>query len=93
LTLLVRHGGEDERIDLSSVPSLLETFKALDSTSRYWLMNTIYHAYSEGLSLGRNRANSYWQTAAAAGRIKTRKVRGQNAVRVSVEPECSLFAS
>lgn len=35
LSLLVRHGGGDERIRISSTPTLIETLTALDSNARY----------------------------------------------------------
>jgi hypothetical protein len=91
--LLVRHGGGDEYFRLSMTKSLVDALTTLDSTARYWLLNAIYHAYSAGKKEGTEKANSYWRTAAAEGRIKTRKLRGQNAVKVSVEPKLYPIAN
>jgi hypothetical protein len=85
--LLVRHGGGDECFRLCTTKSLLDALTALDSTGRYWLLNALYHAYSDGKKAGIDKTDNYWRTAAADGRIKTRKVRGRNAVKVSVEPK------
>ena len=93
LYLLVRHGGGDESFRLCTTESLLDSLSALDSTARYWLLNAIYHAYSDGKKAGTEKTNNYWRTAAAEGRIKTRKLRGQNAVKVSVEPQLDPIAN
>src|ERR1700688_2855265 len=66
--LLVRHGGGDESFRLCTTKSLLDSLAALDSMARYWLLNAIYHAYSEGKNAGTEKANNYWHTAAAEGR-------------------------
>ncbi len=93
LELLVRHGGGEDRVSLSTKKTLLSTFAALDSTARYWMLNGIYHAYRDGEHRGSEKTHDYWQTAAKEGRIKTRKVRGQNAVKVTVAPKIIQIAS
>jgi hypothetical protein len=87
LYLLVRHGGGDESFRLCTTTTLLDTLTALDSNARYWVLNALYHAHSDGKKAGIDKAENYWRAAAADGRIKTRKLRGQNAVRVSVVPK------
>jgi hypothetical protein len=80
LMLLVRHGGGDERLHLSRpVESVLAQ---LDSTDCYWALNAIYHAYSDGKRSGSEKTANNWRRAAAEKRIKTRKERGSNTVRV-----------
>jgi hypothetical protein len=80
LMLLVRHGGGDERLRLSGP---LETvFDHLDSTHCYWALNAIYHAYSDGKQSGSKHTADNWRRAAAEKRIKTRKQRGSDSVRV-----------
>ena len=93
LVLVVSHGGGDERVNLSSTKALLESFKALDSTARYWMLHCIYHAYRHGKERGSSDTNLYWRTAAAEGRIKTRKLRGHDVVKVTVEPKTFQLAS
>jgi len=81
-TLLVRHGGGEERLRLSG--PLEPILAALDSNSRYWLLNAIYHAHANGQRDGRDAEAARWRTAAAEKRIKTRKYR--DGVKVWVEP-------
>lgn len=83
-SLLVRHGGGDEKVRLSNAKGVLAALAMLDSNGRYWLLNAIYHAYADGLRIGQTDEAQRWQAAAAQKRIKVRKVRGQTAVRVSI---------
>lgn len=82
--LLVRHGGGDERVRLSAGSLLTVAFSALDSNARYWFLNAIYHAHSDGAREAREKENHSWRTAAAEKRIKTRKMR--DGVKVWIEP-------
>lgn len=80
LNLLVRHGGGDERLYLSSpIESVLAQ---LGSTDCYWTMNAIYHAHSTGKRSGSEKTANDWRRAAAEKRIRTRKQRGSDGVRV-----------
>jgi hypothetical protein len=81
--LLVRHGGGQERIKLSG--PILDTLLSLDSTALYWTLGAIYHAYSDGANQARSVTASTWRKAAAEKRIKTRKVRGSDSVKVWIE--------
>lgn len=83
LSLLVKHGGGEERLRLSG--PMRDTLLSLDSTTRYWLLNTIYHAYAEGRQQGQARATNTWRQAAAEKRIRTRKQRGSDSVKVWIE--------
>jgi hypothetical protein len=83
--LLVRNGGGDDRIRLSLYGKQVNSFAILNSNDRYWLLNAIYHAHSEGKRNGRDRANEQWRKAAIEKRIKTRKIRGSNAVKVWID--------
>ena len=85
ITLLVRHGGGDERIQLSLYEDQPEILARLSSNDRYWLLNATYHAYSEGRQQGRDATTQTWNKAAAEKRIKTRKIRGLNSVKVWIE--------
>lgn len=84
--LLVRHGGGDERIRLGAgTRPLLRALATLDSNARYWVLNAMYRAYSEGRTTSANRVEGKWKLAAAEKRIKTRKQRGAECVRVWIE--------
>ena len=85
LYLLVRHGGGDDRINLHLYKDQPEVLAQLTSNGRYWLLNATYHAYRDGKSEGHERTEATWRRAAAEKRIKTRKVRGGNAVKVWIE--------
>lgn len=85
LFLLVRHGGGDERIRLSLYKKQPEVFIHLSSNARYWLLNAIYHAYSDGKRRGDEAATSEWRTAAIEKRIRTRKAKGYNSAKAWIE--------
>ena len=84
--LLVRHGGGDERVLISNAPAVLKALEALDTNGRYWMLHAIYHAQADAYRKGRDLEAQSWRQAAAEKRIKVRKVRGQSAMRVTVEP-------
>lgn len=83
--LLVRHGGGEERIYLSNAKAVIRALGILDSDSRYWLLNAMFHAQSKARLDGRDAEAARWKTAAANKRIKTRKARGRSAVKVWIE--------
>ena len=88
VALLVRHGAGDERIPyISNGKAIISTFKSLDSCGRYWLMNAIYHAHKRAKQNGAGRMDEKWRQAAAEKRIKTRKIRGSERVKVWIEQE------
>ena len=78
-------GGGEERFRVSSTKTLLDTLATLDSNGRYWVLNAIYHAHNDGERIARDKTNSQWLQAAADKRIKTRKRRNQNSVKVWIE--------
>lgn len=83
IRLRVRHGGGDESVFLCATgKTLLPGLAALDSTARYWILNTISHAYRDGKSDGAAITEVKWRTAAAQKRIKTRKMRGHDFAKV-----------
>lgn len=88
LTLLVRHGGGDERLPLSlygqNQQGILST---LDSNSRYWVLNAIYHAYRDGEQRGEQKESLMWRKAAVEKRIRTRKLPNQQFHRVWIESD------
>lgn len=82
--LLVRHGGGDERIRLGSRPGA-DVLASLDSNSRYWLLQMLYHVQQSASDEAKHKADEKWRRAAAEKRIKTRKLRGRDAVKVWIE--------
>lgn len=82
-SLLVRHGGGDERFRVSLPCGF--SFESMDSNARYWILNAIYHASHDGRRVGAEKESSRWRKAVAEKRVKTRKVRGENSVKVTIE--------
>ena len=85
VSLLVRHGGGDERIRLYPHRGLPAMLAALDSNSRYWILATIHDAYSDGETYGQDRERGEWMQAAIEKRIKTRKLPSRGVVKVWIE--------
>lgn len=83
--LLVRHGGGEERIRLSNPQQVLRALEMLDSQGRYWLLNALYHAQADARRAGANAMDAVWHKAAAERRIKVRKVRNTDLVRVEIK--------
>lgn len=86
LDILVKHGGGEERIRLSNSTALKPILAALDSNSRYWILNSIAHAHTDGRLQGAETVESNWRQAAAEKRIKTRKTPRRDCVKVWIEP-------
>lgn len=83
--LLVRNGAGDKRIRLSLYANQPEAFAQLDSNGRYWILNALYHAQNQSARQAQAETEESWRKAAAEKRIKTRKVRGGNAIKVWIE--------
>lgn len=84
--LLARNGSGDQRIRLSNGEVTFNALKQLDSNGRYWLLNAIFHAANDAKMQGMTETGQYWRQAAAEKRIKTRKLRNQDGVKVWIEP-------
>lgn len=90
LHLLVRHGGGDERIRLHFYGAdFLAAVAAMDSNTRYWMLLEIYNAHKDASREGRASEAERWSSAAAEGRIKTRKLPKQGRVKVWIEDSAS----
>ena len=88
LFLVVRHGGGDERIRLDNV--LGARLSAMDSTTRYWVLNALIHAHKAGEYKAQEKEAAKWRQAAAEKRIRTRKQRGAG-VKVWIESEAEML--
>src|SRR5690348_14518826 len=71
--LLVRHGGGNERVNLGHRSFLIGVLGDLDDHTRYWLLQSIYHAQKDAVRAAKEETDSKWRQAAADKRIKTRK--------------------
>ncbi len=84
--LLVRHGGGDERISLGHRHTLINLLGTLDTAGRYWLIHNLFTVVKDAGLFARNDEAHAWRTAAAEGRIRTRKQRRINQIKVWIEP-------
>jgi len=75
MTLLVRHGGGDERIKLGSRPGA-KALAVMDSTARYWVLQMLYHVQQHAARDARMDEQMKWARAAIEKRIRVRKQRG-----------------
>lgn len=82
--LAVRHGGGDERIRLSCTPTLIDSLAVMDSNARYWMLNAIYHAHSDGARKAKDEETARWRAAAAQKRIRTRKLPAQGYINAAM---------
>lgn len=89
--LAVQHGGGPDRVRLSLPRGF--TFEAVDSNTRYWLLNAMYHAHYDGRSDGSTRTSQAYRKAFADGRLKKRNLPKQGTVKVWIEPLAGLPAA
>ncbi len=81
-SLLVAHGGGEGRMRVSLPRGF--NLDGLDSNTRYWIFNAIFHASSDARRDGRDKASHEYSKAFVDGRLKKRKKQGS--VKVWIEP-------
>lgn len=88
LTLRVKHGGGEESQTLAlSVPDiLLPLLRALASDGRFLLFHTLRQQRADGLKEAAARTAGAYRQAFVDGRLRKRKERGANRVKVWIEP-------
>lgn len=84
-SLLVRHGGGDERFRITSTKAFADGLAALDSNSRYWILSAMHSAHRDGADEAQEKESHRWRKAAADKRIKTRKFPARGVVKVWIE--------
>lgn len=86
LDLLVRHGGGEDRVSLHAYGA--EAFiESMSESDCYWMMRALYDVQRDSARKAQDIEAHRWRKAAASKRIKTRKQRGTDAVKVWIEPE------
>jgi hypothetical protein len=92
--LLVRHGGGDERQRLSLPDSKrgFDVFAAMDSNTRYWVLNAMHHAAKNAERAAQNTEAGKWRKAFVDGRLKKRKLPARG-IKVWIEPEAPTVAA
>lgn len=85
-TLLVRHGGGDERVELgydyNNFPAI---FDPLTPDARYLLMNQLMLTHRAGHDNGRAQTTQRYKEAFVEGRLRKRKYPKLNAYKVWIE--------
>lgn len=84
-TLLVRHGGGDESIPLAS--DFVRALAMMDSDARFLTLYALMDTAHKAARNAESRTADAFRKAFAQGRLKKRKVRGTDAVRVWIEGE------
>jgi len=91
-SLLVHHGGGQERINLGylhvfrGIPSrIIQAMGQMDTDTRYLMLYTFYDIHTDTRRSEQAKVTAELKTAFAEGRLKKRKVRGQAAYKVTVE--------
>jgi hypothetical protein len=86
VSLLVRHGGGQESIYLRTpgryLRDLIPTLPAQDA---FMLLFTVREAFQAGKQQGINQTADEFKQAFIEGRLKKRKLRGQNRVKIWIE--------
>ena len=86
ISLLVRHGAGDEKIEyISNSRAFVSALNNLDSDGRYWVMLAMFHAQKDAARNAKAIESVNWSRAAAEKRIKTRKMRKNGHVKVWIE--------
>lgn len=86
ITLAVKHGGGQERWHVGSENApLLHALARLSSDERYFTLYAIMEAHTRSAQMGYARACGEYESAFIEGRLKKRKERGKNQVRVWIE--------
>ena len=81
--LLVRHGGGDERIEISyDHKRVMLMFEPLDSDARYWLMHTLLSLYHDTKRAAEQETGQKYAQAFAEGRLKKRRKAGRAWVEI-----------
>lgn len=87
MELRVRHGAGEERYRLGTLDKrAVEALNKLDSDDRYSVLFTMYDAIKKAVSNAAADTSKEYRTAFVQGRLKKRKGRGQDSVKVWVEP-------
>lgn len=87
--LLVKHGGGQERIQLQGAWMTAPVAKAMEGMTadeRYLLLHLLYSTHSDARRAGRDSMSLEYRQAFVDGRLKKRKNRGADTVKVWIEP-------
>jgi hypothetical protein len=86
-TLLVHHGGGQERITIDYNKRVVNILETLDTHQRYLMLHLLFNVHKDARREASEETAMELKTAFVEGRLKKRKVRGQSKYKVSVEPQ------
>ena len=91
--LLVKHGGGQERFNLGHLhfyrgdySRIIRAMEAMDTDARYLMLYTFYDIQKDARRYERDKVTAELTSAFVEGRLKKRKIKGQAAYKVQVEP-------
>ncbi len=90
-TLLVAHGGGEERMRVSLPRGF--SLDVLDSNTRYWIFNAIHHAAKDAEREAEKNTSYEYRKAFADGRLKKRRLPKRGVCKVWIEPEVKAEAA
>lgn len=85
-SLMVMSGAGQQVIDLGYRKTIPDTIASMSDDDAYWLCQAMYHAMDKHARCARNAEKSRWAAAAANKRIRTRKMRNSDTVKVRIAP-------
>jgi hypothetical protein len=85
-TLIVRHGGGVERVNLGYSRRIVNAFRQMDSDSRFRLMWTFLDVYHAAKTEAADATAKTYREAFVEDRLKKRRLPARNATKVWIEP-------
>lgn len=84
--LLIRHGSGQERIELGTTSRFLkDILPKLSEVEAFSVLFTVYKAYRKGKDVAASETATQYREAFASGRLKKRKIRGQDRCKIWIE--------
>lgn len=84
--LRVKHGGGEQALALGYDQHVLEGLERLTSDERFRFFWLLLDTHREGYTRGSGKVSAEYEAAFLEGRLRKRKKRGTNAVRVEIKP-------
>ena len=83
--LTVKHGGGEEHFQIAYSKRLVDALAALDSDARYFILHQFLRIKQDAERAAQDKTANDYKRAFAEGRLRKRKLRGQDAVKVWVD--------
>lgn len=83
--LLVKHGGGEERFAIGHSRRIVDALADMDADNRFFLLHTMMKMHHEAARTAAEATAATYRKAHAAGTLRKRKVRGQDAFKVWID--------